>query len=242
MTDHKTLRVESDTLGAVEVPAEAYYGAQTVRAAGNFPISGLRVHPFMVRAAGCVKKATAQTNAATGRLPQETADAIVQAAEEIIEAGIEDLVQIRGIGEEKAVKLLEAAQQAAADAANKEESAPQSSETSDDVEPEASQEVASETLDDIEPEASQEVESETSDDIEPEASDEVASETSDDGEPEASDEVGSETSGDGEPEASDEVGSETSGDGEPEASREVASEASDDVEPEASDEVGSEEK
>ena len=147
-------------------------------------------------------------------------------AEEIIEAGIEDLVQIRGIGEEKAVKLLEAAQQAAADAANKEESAPQSSETSDDVEPEASQEVESETSDDIEPEASQEVESETSDD----------------GEPEASDEVGSETSDDGEPEASDEVGSETSGDGEPEASREVASEASDDVEPEASDEVGSEEK
>ena len=90
MTDHKTMRVESDTLGAVEVPAEAYYGAQTVRAVGNFPISGLRVHPFMVRAAGCVKKATAQTNAAAGRLPQETADAIVQSAEEVISLKLMD--------------------------------------------------------------------------------------------------------------------------------------------------------
>jgi len=85
MARQQETRKERDSLGEVDVPAEAYYGVQTVRAVGNFPISGFRVHPFMVRAAGCVKKAAALTNGAAGRLPEETVNAIVQAADEVIE-------------------------------------------------------------------------------------------------------------------------------------------------------------
>lgn len=84
MADSQGYRKERDYLGEVEVPAEAYYGVQTQRAVFNYPISGLRVHPFMVRAAGCIKKATAQTNAAAGRLPERVAEAIVLAAEDVI--------------------------------------------------------------------------------------------------------------------------------------------------------------
>ena len=83
MTDEARTRTEKDYLGEVEVPAEAYYGVQTVRAQRNFPISGLRTHPFLVRAAGCVKKAAAQANHAAGKLPENIADAIVQAADEV---------------------------------------------------------------------------------------------------------------------------------------------------------------
>ena len=84
MAESKGTRTERDTLGESAVPADAYYGVQTTRAVANFPISGRRMHPFMVRAAGCVKKAAAQTNAAAGRLPKEIADAIVTAADEVI--------------------------------------------------------------------------------------------------------------------------------------------------------------
>jgi len=90
MSASEQTRVERDSLGEMEVPATAYYGVQTVRAVGNFPISGRRVNPFMVRAAGCVKKAAAQTNAANGRLPAEKADAIVRAAEEVTSGKLMD--------------------------------------------------------------------------------------------------------------------------------------------------------
>ena len=83
-------RTERDSLGEVEVPGEAYYGAQTVRAVGNFPISGLRMHPRMITAVGCVKKAAALTNGQAGRIPQKIVQAIVQAAEEVIELKLRD--------------------------------------------------------------------------------------------------------------------------------------------------------
>ena len=83
-------RKERDYLGEVEVPAEAYYGVQTQRAVGNYPISGLRVHPSLVRAAGYVKKAAAQTNAAAGRLPPKVAKAVVAAAGEVISGKLLD--------------------------------------------------------------------------------------------------------------------------------------------------------
>ena len=75
---------EKDSLGEIEVPAAAYYGVQTQRAVQNYPISGLRVSPFLVRAAGCVKKAAAQTNGAAGRLPPKVAAAIAEAADDVI--------------------------------------------------------------------------------------------------------------------------------------------------------------
>jgi len=79
-----TKRIEKDTMGTVEVPAGAYYGAQTQRAIENFPISGLRPHPALVRATVRIKKCAAKANMATGRLSSEVGDAIVRAAEQAL--------------------------------------------------------------------------------------------------------------------------------------------------------------
>ena len=78
------MRLEKDTMGTVEVPADAYYGAQTQRAVTNFPISGLKPHPALVRATLRIKKCAAQANMATGRLDATRGNAIVQAAEEAL--------------------------------------------------------------------------------------------------------------------------------------------------------------
>jgi len=77
-------RSERDPLGERQVPSEALYGIQTQRAVDNFPISGLRAHPDLVAATVQVKKAAARANAALGRLPEDTARAIVQAADEVL--------------------------------------------------------------------------------------------------------------------------------------------------------------
>ncbi|MEJ7616132.1 MAG: lyase family protein [Pyrinomonadaceae bacterium] len=78
------MRVEKDSLGELQVPADAYYGVQTARAVANFPISGLKPHPAFVRATVQIKKAAAVVNARLGELPQGTADAIVAAADEVL--------------------------------------------------------------------------------------------------------------------------------------------------------------
>src|SRR4030066_1647317 len=83
MTRDKRTRQEFDFLGKVKVPAGAYYGIQTVRAAQNFPVSGLRAHPEMVRATAMIKKAAALANAELGRLEKRRAAAIVRACDEI---------------------------------------------------------------------------------------------------------------------------------------------------------------
>ncbi len=77
-------RTESDSLGEMEVPADAYWGAQTQRAVENFPISDDRFGRRFVRALGIVKRSAARANADLGLVPEETADAIVEAAEEVI--------------------------------------------------------------------------------------------------------------------------------------------------------------
>ena len=77
-------RIERDSLGPLEVPASAYYGVQTARAVANFPVSGERLHPEMVRAAARIKIAAALANAELGELDQKRADAIVAAAEEVL--------------------------------------------------------------------------------------------------------------------------------------------------------------
>jgi aspartate ammonia-lyase len=84
------MRKEKDYLGEVDVPDDALYGVQTVRAVHNYPISGQRVHPVMVRAVGCVKKAAALTNGGAGRLPKNVADAIARAAEEVMSGDLLD--------------------------------------------------------------------------------------------------------------------------------------------------------
>jgi aspartate ammonia-lyase len=77
-------RIEKDSLGDVEVPNDALYGAQTARAIRNFPITGLRPHPTFVRATVLVKRAAAETNRDLGVLDRERADAIIAAADRVL--------------------------------------------------------------------------------------------------------------------------------------------------------------
>jgi aspartate ammonia-lyase len=77
-------RVEHDFLGDREVPLDAYYGVQTLRGAENFPITGLPLHPALIRAMGIVKKAAALANRDTGHLDPKLADAIARAADDVI--------------------------------------------------------------------------------------------------------------------------------------------------------------
>ena len=78
-------RKEKDSLGTIEVPAQAYYGAQTARAVDNFPISGIHAHPQLIRAIGMVKLAAAQANAELGVLDEAHAHAVLRAAQEVID-------------------------------------------------------------------------------------------------------------------------------------------------------------
>jgi aspartate ammonia-lyase len=85
-----TYRVESDPLGEVRVPAEAYYGVQTQRAVENFPISGLTAPPELVTATVLIKKAAAETNSSLGRLDRRIARAVTSAADEILDGQLRD--------------------------------------------------------------------------------------------------------------------------------------------------------
>src|ERR1700680_3681258 len=82
-------RTEKDSMGTMEVPAEALYGATTQRAVLNFPISGYRFSRPFIRALGLVKWAAAQANRDLERLDEERARLIVQAAEELIEGKLD---------------------------------------------------------------------------------------------------------------------------------------------------------
>ena len=77
-------RTEKDPLGEKQVPADALYGIQTLRAVENFPISGLRPLPGFVEAMVMIKRAAAMTHKETGRLEGRLADAIVAAADEVL--------------------------------------------------------------------------------------------------------------------------------------------------------------
>ena len=76
-------RIEKDSLGPVQVPADALYGAQTMRAVENFPISGIPFPRSFIRALGLVKLAAAQVNQELGHLEPQLAEAIVQASHEV---------------------------------------------------------------------------------------------------------------------------------------------------------------
>jgi len=80
----KPFRTEADSMGEMQVPADALYGAQTARALESFPISGLRFPREFIRALGLIKKHAAQTNAALGLLPEGVAQAIQRAAQEVV--------------------------------------------------------------------------------------------------------------------------------------------------------------
>jgi fumarate hydratase class II len=90
MTDETTTRIERDSLGELHVPADAYYGVQTMRAAQNFPISDLRFSRQFIRALGEIKAAAAETNVELGLLDPSIGGSIVRAAREVAEGQLDD--------------------------------------------------------------------------------------------------------------------------------------------------------
>ncbi len=83
-------RVERDSMGEMQVPDHAYYGASTQRAVLNFPISDLRFPREFIRALGQIKQAAAQVNASLGHLDTHIADAIALAAQEVIDGALDE--------------------------------------------------------------------------------------------------------------------------------------------------------
>ena len=83
-------RIEADSIGSMELPADAYYGVQTLRAKQNFPITGGAMHPVFIRSLVKVKKAAAITNRDCGRLAPGVAAAILAACDEILAGGLLD--------------------------------------------------------------------------------------------------------------------------------------------------------
>jgi fumarate hydratase, class II len=83
-------RVETDSMGAVEVPADRYWGAQTQRSLHHFSIGDDRMPVEVVRAFGILKRAAAEVNRDLGRLPEDKAELIVRAAEEVIEGRLDE--------------------------------------------------------------------------------------------------------------------------------------------------------
>ncbi|MBS3850114.1 class II fumarate hydratase [Devosia sp. BSSL-BM10] len=84
-----TMRVESDTMGTINVPADKYYGAQTARSLANFDIGGEKMPKEIVTAFGILKKAAALANHKLGLLDEATRDLIVAAADEVISGKLE---------------------------------------------------------------------------------------------------------------------------------------------------------
>src|SRR5262252_1972035 len=83
-------RIEKDSMGPMEVPSDALYGATTQRAVLNFPVSGYRLSRPLIRALGLVKWAAAQANRDLGKLDEQRATLIAQAAEEMIEGKLDE--------------------------------------------------------------------------------------------------------------------------------------------------------
>ncbi len=85
-----SVRIESDSIGKVEVPADKYWGAQTQRSLQNFKIGGHRFSRGMIKAFGLVKKAAALTNHELGKLSVEKRDLIVKASDEVISGKLDE--------------------------------------------------------------------------------------------------------------------------------------------------------
>ncbi|MFN4209610.1 MAG: class II fumarate hydratase [Devosia sp.] len=85
-----SMRVESDTMGTIEVPTDKYYGAQTARSLANFDIGGEKMPKEIVTAFGVLKKAAALANHKLGLLDEKTRDLIVAAADEVIAGTLDD--------------------------------------------------------------------------------------------------------------------------------------------------------
>ncbi len=84
------IRIESDSMGEIAVPAEHYWGAQTARALVHFAIGTERLPPALYHAYGIAKRAAAEVNASGGQLPEHKAHAIIQAAGEVASGALDD--------------------------------------------------------------------------------------------------------------------------------------------------------
>lgn len=84
------IRMEADSIGSIAVPADAYYGVQSLRAANNFHITGRPLHPAFIRNLARLKKASAITNQKSGLLKTAIANAIIRACDEIIDGQLQD--------------------------------------------------------------------------------------------------------------------------------------------------------
>lgn len=85
-----TFRLESDSIGSLQVPSDAYYGVQTLRAKNNFFITGYRLNPIFISSLAYVKKAAAICNMEAKTIQEDIAKAIIQAADEIIAGKFRD--------------------------------------------------------------------------------------------------------------------------------------------------------
>src|SRR5947209_10463850 len=91
----KATRVESDSMGSIEVPANVYWGAQTQRSLHHFNIGRDTMPPELIRAFGILKKAAALVNQDLGKLPADKVRLIVQAADEVISGKLNDQFPLR---------------------------------------------------------------------------------------------------------------------------------------------------
>src|ERR1700683_5646853 len=94
-TSKKAVRIESDSMGPIEVPANVYWGAQTARSLVHFNIGRDTMPPELIRAFGILKKACALVNQELGKLPPEKARLIVQACDEAISGKLNDEFPLR---------------------------------------------------------------------------------------------------------------------------------------------------
>src|SRR5687767_15702739 len=109
MTSMSNFRTEKDSLGPKQVPADAYYGINGVRAIENFPISDLKAHPLFIDAFLYIKKSAALANKSLGYLKPEVADAIAKACDEILKGKLRDQFVVdvfqMGAGDRKSTRL-----------------------------------------------------------------------------------------------------------------------------------------
>ena len=91
----QAVRIESDSMGPIEVPADRYWGAQTARSLIHFAIGRDTMPPELIRAFGILKKAAALVNRELGKLPPEKAELIVQAADEVIAGKLDEQFPLR---------------------------------------------------------------------------------------------------------------------------------------------------
>lgn len=88
--DGMECRTEKDSIGSKEIPEDVYYGVQSLRAAENFRITGLSMHPEVINSLAQIKKAAAITNCEIGLLDKHIAEAIVKACDEIVEGRLHE--------------------------------------------------------------------------------------------------------------------------------------------------------